>query len=102
MFAYSHSLFLFFLFCKNPDTIHITNGDDEIPLPITIYSLKNIIDLYTGYDMSNNKIKIKHYDCIIHSKNVIRFVICNLKELSNIYDKTFYINDKDELEIISE
>jgi hypothetical protein len=92
----------FSFFCKNPDTIHITNGDDEIPLPITIYSLKNIIDLYTGYDMSNNKIKIKHYDCIIHSKNVIRFVICNLKEFSNIYDNTFYINDIDELEIISE
>ena len=52
--------------------------------------------------MSNNKIKIKHYDCIIHSKNVIRFVICNLKEFSNIYDNTFYINDIDELEIISE
>tara|TARA_B100001093_G_scaffold520311_1_gene614549 strand:- start:3961 stop:4656 length:696 start_codon:yes stop_codon:yes gene_type:complete len=92
----------FSFFCSNPDTIHITNEDNDIPLPITIYSLKNIIDLYTGYDISKNKIKIKHYDYIIHSKNVIRFVICNLKEFSNISDNTFYIDDIDELEIISE
>ena len=82
--------------------IHIVYDKNKLPIPIAIYSLKNVIELYTNYDISKNKIKIEHNDSIIYSKNVIRCVICNLKEFSNISNSTFYIQDMDELQIISE
>tara|TARA_Y100000768_G_C23938649_1_gene663930 strand:- start:409 stop:1104 length:696 start_codon:yes stop_codon:yes gene_type:complete len=92
----------FSFFYNNTNMIHIAYEKNKLPIPIAIYSLKNVIELYTNYDISKNKIKIEHNDSIIYSKNVIRCVICNLKEFSNISNNTFYIQDMDELQIISE
>jgi hypothetical protein len=89
----------FSFFYTFPKCIHLKYFKNNIPYPQIIYSLKNINQIFSYYDVDNQCYIIKHESNIIDINNVLRCILFTNEDFSGNNIMFKHINH---LQIISE